>query len=106
MPLPKIEDARKLSDEELVDEIEAVKKELFQLRLQKATSNLEKTHQFKHNRHRLAQLLTVERERQLADDASEEAKEEVATEPEAAESSEPQATSPEEEAEKPEPEKE
>ena len=108
MPLPKIEDARKLSDEELVDEIEAVKKELFQLRLQKATSNLEKTHQFKHNRHRLAQLLTVERERQLADDASEEAKEEeVANEPEAAaESSEPEATSPEEEAEKPEPEKE
>ncbi len=99
MPLPKIEDARKLSDEELVDEIEAVKKELFQLRLQKATSNLEKTHQFKHNRHRLAQLLTVERERQLADDASEEPKEEVAAEPE---SSEPEATSPEEEAEKPE----
>ncbi len=99
MPLPKIEDARKLSDEELVDEIEAVKKELFQLRLQKATSNLEKTHQFKHNRHRLAQLLTVERERQLADDASEEPKEEVAAEPE---SSEAEATSPEEEAEKPE----
>ena len=65
MPLPKIEDARKLSEQELADEIVATKKRLFELRLQKATGRLEKTHEFKHNRHRLAQLLTVEREKQL-----------------------------------------
>ena len=67
MPFPKIEDARKLNDEELASEIISVKRELFDLRFQKATGNLEKTHQFKHNRHRLAQLMTVERERQLAE---------------------------------------
>ena len=65
MALPKIEDARKLDDQALADEIVAVKKQLFDLRLQQATGRLEKTHEFKHSRHRLAQLMTVERERQL-----------------------------------------
>lgn len=65
MSLPKIEDARKLNAQELADEIVAVKKRLFELRLQKATGRLEKTHEFKHSRHRLAQLMTVERQRQL-----------------------------------------
>ena len=65
MSLPKIEDARKLDDQALADEIVAVKKQLFELRLQQATGRLEKTHEFKHNRHRLAQLMTVERQRQL-----------------------------------------
>lgn len=66
MALPKIAEARKLSDEELAEEILAVKRELFQLRLEQATRRLEKPHLFKHTKHRLSQLLTVERERQLA----------------------------------------
>jgi large subunit ribosomal protein L29 len=66
MALPKIEDARNLSDEELGEEILAVKRELFQLRLEQATRRLEKPHLFKHTKHRLAQLLTVEREREIA----------------------------------------
>ncbi|NER95289.1 MAG: 50S ribosomal protein L29 [Symploca sp. SIO1B1] len=66
MPLPKIEEVRKLNDQELADEILAAKRELFELRLQQATRRLEKPHQFKHLRHRIAQMLTVERERQLA----------------------------------------
>lgn len=66
MPLPKIEDARNLSDGELADAILAAKRELFQLRLQQATRRLEKPHQFRHVRHRIGQLMTVERERQLA----------------------------------------
>ncbi|MGL4879982.1 MAG: 50S ribosomal protein L29 [Waterburya sp.] len=66
MALPKIEDARKLSDEELAEEILGVKRELFQLRLEQATRRLEKPHLFKHTKHRLAQLLTVEREREIA----------------------------------------
>ncbi len=74
MPLPNISEARELSDEKLSDEILAVKKQLFQLRLQKATRQLEKPHQFKHARHRLAQLLTVETERKRG--ASELVKEE------------------------------
>ena len=65
MSLPKVEDARKLSEEELAEEILAAKRELFELRLQQATSELKETHQFKHTRHRLAQLMTVERERQI-----------------------------------------
>ncbi|WP_267384663.1 50S ribosomal protein L29 [Cyanobacterium sp. uoEpiScrs1] len=65
MPLPKIENVRKLRDEELVDEILATKRQLFNLRFQQATRRLEKPHEFKHTRHRLAQLLTVERERQI-----------------------------------------
>lgn len=65
MPLPKIEDARKLSDDDLAAEILAGKRKLFELRLQQATRRLEKPHEFRHTRHRVAQLMTVERERQL-----------------------------------------
>ena len=66
MPLPKISEARELSDEQLNSEIIAVKRQLFQLRLQKSTRQLEKPHEFRHARHRLAQLLTVESERKRA----------------------------------------
>lgn len=66
MALPKIEDARSLSDDELQEQIVSTKKQLFQLRFQKATRQLETTHEFKHERHRLAQLMTVERERAIA----------------------------------------
>jgi large subunit ribosomal protein L29 len=65
MALPKIEEARKLKGEELSAAILAVKRELFQLRLEQATRRLEKPHLFKHAKHRLAQLLTVEREREI-----------------------------------------
>jgi len=66
MPLPKVEEIRDLSDQELSDRIVETKKQLFELRFQKATRQLDKPHQFKHMRHRLAQLMTLERERQLA----------------------------------------
>jgi large subunit ribosomal protein L29 len=66
MALPKIAEVRKMSNDEIADAILAAKKKLFELRLQQATRRLEKTHEFKHTRHRLGQLLTVERERQLA----------------------------------------
>ncbi|WP_107670445.1 50S ribosomal protein L29 [Cyanothece sp. BG0011] len=65
MALPKIEEVRQLSDEELAEEIIATKRKLFDLRFQQATRQLESTHEFKHTRHRMAQLLTIERERQL-----------------------------------------
>ncbi|NET23929.1 50S ribosomal protein L29 [Okeania sp. SIO1I7] len=69
MPFPKIEEVRNLSDDELVAEIVNTKRELFNLRMLKATGRLEKPHLFKHNRHRLAQLLTIERERELEKEA-------------------------------------
>ncbi len=64
MALPKIAEVRELNDEELADQIVAVKRELFELRFQLATRQLAAPHYFKHKKHRLAQLLTVERERQ------------------------------------------
>jgi large subunit ribosomal protein L29 len=70
MPLPKISEARELSAQELNDQIAALKRELFELRLQKATQRLEKPHLFKQNRHRLAQLMTVEQERRREDSAA------------------------------------
>lgn len=71
MSLPKIVEARNLNDQDLAEEILAAKKKLFDLRFQQATRQLEKTHEFKHTRHRIAQLLTVERERQLGKSNSE-----------------------------------
>lgn len=66
MALSNIKEARSLSDEELLNAIAESKRELFQLRFQKATRQLDKqVHQFKHLRHRLSQLMTVQRERQL-----------------------------------------
>ncbi|MGB3508380.1 MAG: 50S ribosomal protein L29 [Microcoleaceae cyanobacterium] len=71
MAFPKVEEVRNLSNEELVAEIVNIKRELFDLRMLKATGRLEKPHLFKHTRHRLAQLLTIERERELATKAEE-----------------------------------
>ncbi|MDJ0554671.1 MAG: 50S ribosomal protein L29 [Microcoleaceae cyanobacterium MO_207.B10] len=69
MAFPKVDEVRNFSNEELVAEIVKVKRELFDLRMLKATGRLEKPHLFKHTRHRLAQLLTIERERVLAEAA-------------------------------------
>ena len=67
MALVKIKELRSLSDEELTQAITDTKRELFDLRFKKATRQLETGfHQFKHNRRKLAQLMTIERERQLA----------------------------------------
>lgn len=66
MALPKIQEVRDLADQELQEKIISTKRELFELRFQKATRQLTNSnHQFKHLRHRLAQLMTVERERQI-----------------------------------------
>jgi large subunit ribosomal protein L29 len=66
MALPKIAEIRSLTDDQIAAEIVAVKRNLFDLRLRQATRRLEKTHEFKHNRHKLAQLLTVEHQRKTA----------------------------------------
>lgn len=70
MPLPKISEVRSLNEDELNEQIIATKRLLFDLRFQKGTRRLEKSHQFKHTRHRLAQLMTIERERQLQNASS------------------------------------
>jgi large subunit ribosomal protein L29 len=65
MALTKIQDLRDLSAQDVETQILDLKRQLFDLRLQKATRQEVKPHQFKHIRHQLAQLLTLERERQL-----------------------------------------
>lgn len=45
MSLPKIEEVRELNEDDLSEQIASVKKELFQLRFQKATRQLDKPHQ-------------------------------------------------------------
>ncbi len=67
MALSKIADVRKLTDAEINAEVVAIKRQLFDLRLKKATGqgNVQ-PHQFRHLQHRQAQLLMVERERQLS----------------------------------------
>ena len=56
-------DLRKLSDADLNDQIDGLRRELFNLRFQQATRQLTNTHRFKESRLKLAQLLTVQSER-------------------------------------------
>ena len=56
-------ETRKLSDSEITERIESLRKELFDLRFKQATRQLTKTHRFKEARTELAQLLTVSKER-------------------------------------------
>jgi len=68
MALPKIEDAKSLSNEELTAEIINAKKELFELRKNVKTRQQVKPHLFAHTKHRIAQLsyLLGQREEQEA----------------------------------------
>ena len=61
----KIEELRKLSTEDLQNKIKESKEELFNLRFQQATGNLEKPSRIKDLRHQVARLKTVLREREL-----------------------------------------
>ncbi|WP_448561492.1 50S ribosomal protein L29 [Trichothermofontia sp.] len=66
MPLSKMSDLRQLTDAEISEQIEAAKRDLFNLRLQQVTRSTDarpKPHQYKHIKHRLAQLMTLEGER-------------------------------------------
>jgi len=56
-------ETRKLSDSEITEKIESLRKELFDLRFKQATRQLTKTHRFKEARAELARLLTVSNER-------------------------------------------
>ena len=56
-------DVRKLSDADISEQISGIRRELFDLRFQQATRQLTNTHRFKEARVKLAQLLTVQKER-------------------------------------------
>lgn len=57
MVLPKIKEIEDLSVLDLENEILTLKKQLFKLRFCKATKETFKSHEFKHKKCRLAQLL-------------------------------------------------
>ena len=64
MARPNAADVRQLSDADINEQIDGLRRELFQLRFQHATRQLTNTHRFKEVRIKLAQLLTVQSERQ------------------------------------------
>ena len=64
MARPDIAEVRKLSDGDITTQIDDTRRELFTLRFEQATRRLEQPHHFKAARIKLAQLLTVQTERQ------------------------------------------
>ena len=63
-------DVRNLSDSEISEKIENLRKELFDLRFKQATRQLAKTHRFNEALTELAQLLTVSNERSRSNTSS------------------------------------
>jgi len=63
----KVNEMRNLTTEEIVAKIKEAKEELFNLRFQQATGNLEKPSKIRDLRHQVARLKTVLRERELAE---------------------------------------
>ncbi len=61
----KVNEIRNLTTEEINNKIKETKEELFNLRFQQATGNLEKPSIIKDLRHLVARLKTVLREREL-----------------------------------------
>ena len=61
----KMEELRKLSTEELNNRIKENKEELFNLRFQQATGNLEKPVRLRELRKQVAKMKTIIREREL-----------------------------------------
>jgi large subunit ribosomal protein L29 len=62
MALSKMSDLRDLSPEAIETQISELKRQLFDLRFQKATRQTVQPHQFKHARHKLAQLKTLQQQ--------------------------------------------
>lgn len=61
-----VRQVRQMSDEELSDAIEDKREELFNLRFQKASGQMEDTNVLRYAKRQLARLITVQRERVLA----------------------------------------
>lgn len=64
----KVKEIRELTTEEIEAKIKSSKEELFNLRFQQATGNLEKPSRIRDLRHTVARLKTVLRERELNDE--------------------------------------
>ena len=62
----KVEEIRKMSDEELSNELASLKEELFKLRFHLATNQLDNTAQIAQVKRDIARVMTIQREKQLA----------------------------------------
>jgi large subunit ribosomal protein L29 len=67
----KVKEIRELTTEQIVAKIKENKEELFNLRFQQATGNLEKPSRIRDLRHDVARLKTVLRERELKGEVAE-----------------------------------
>ena len=63
----KVKEIRELSTEEIQAKLVETKKELFNLRFQQATGNLEKPSRIRELRHTVARYKTVLREREISE---------------------------------------
>ena len=63
----KVKEIRELTTDQIIAKIKETKEELFNLRFQQATCNLEKPSRIRELRHTVARLKTVLRERELND---------------------------------------
>ena len=62
----KVEEIRKMSDEELSSELASLKEEVFKLRIQHATNQLDNPAQIAQVKRDIARVMTIQREKQLA----------------------------------------
>ncbi|MFL0768913.1 MAG: 50S ribosomal protein L29 [Prochlorococcus sp.] len=70
MSRPSPVEVRKLTDADITEQINDLRKEMFDLRFQQATRQLTNTHRFRESRIKLAQLLTVQKERNRSSTSS------------------------------------
>ena len=66
----KVKEIRELTTEQIIAKIKENKEELFNLRFQQSTGNLEKPSRIRDLRHDVARLKTVLRERELKEEVS------------------------------------
>ena len=66
-----VQELRDLGDEELVERLESDKEELFNLRFQLATGQIDNPMRIKDVRHEIARILTIVREREIEVEAAE-----------------------------------
>ena len=66
-----VRELRDLPDEELIERLESDKEELFNLRFQLATGQIDNPMRIKDVRHEIARILTIMREREIENEAAE-----------------------------------
>jgi len=65
-----VQELRDMADEELIERLESDKEELFNLRFQLATGQIDNPMRIKQVRHEIAQILTIVREREIEKEAA------------------------------------